>query len=64
MKSVRYTRRASADFDDIADYTARVWGAVQAKKYIAELRGHIQKIASASSSEMSSLPIFLSRRHG
>jgi toxin ParE1/3/4 len=46
MKSVRYTRRASADFDDIADYTARVWGAVQAKKYIAELRGHIQKIAA------------------
>ena len=46
MKALRYSRRASADLEDITDYTARTWGAVQAKKYIHELRIHILQLAA------------------
>lgn len=45
MKSVRYARRANADLEDITDYTARTWGAQQAKKYIQEIRAQIEGIA-------------------
>lgn len=46
MKSVKYARRANADLEDITDYTARTWGAQQAKKYIREIRSQIDGIAS------------------
>lgn len=46
MKSVKYARRANADLEDITDYTARTWGAQQAKKYIREIRSQIEGIAS------------------
>lgn len=46
MKSIRYARRANADLEDIPDYTARTWGADQAKKYIREIRAQISGIAN------------------
>lgn len=45
MQSVRYSRRAKADLEDITDYTARTWGAEQAKTYIRAIRVKIQEIA-------------------
>jgi len=45
MHSVRYSRRANADLEDITDYTARTWGAEQAKTYIRAIRTKIQEIA-------------------
>ena len=45
MLSIKYSRRASADLEDITDYTARTWGAQQAKKYIREIRAKIYDIA-------------------
>ena len=46
MKSIKYARRANADSEDITDYTARIWGAQQAKKYIREIRAQIAGIAN------------------
>lgn len=46
MKSIKYARRANADLEDITDYTARTWGAQQAKKYIREIRAQIAGIAN------------------
>lgn len=45
MISIKYSRRASADLEDITDYTARTWGAQQAKKYIRDIRAKIHDIA-------------------
>lgn len=45
MLSIKYSRRANADLEDITDYTARTWGAQQAKKYIREIKAKIQDIA-------------------
>lgn len=45
MKSIKYTRQANADLEDITDYTARTWGAQQAKKYLQEIRAQITGIA-------------------
>lgn len=46
MKSVKYARRANADLEDITDYSARTWGAQQAKKYIREIRSQIDGLAN------------------
>ncbi len=46
MRSIKYARRANADLEDIADYTARTWGADQAKRYIRDIRLQIERIAS------------------
>ena len=46
MKSIKYARRANADLEDITDYTARTWGAQQAKTYIREIRSQIEGIAA------------------
>ena len=48
MKSIKYARRANADLEGIIDYTARTWGAQQAKKYIQEIRAQITDIASGN----------------
>lgn len=45
MRSVRYSLRANADLEDITDYTARTWGAEQAKTYIRDIRTRIHEIA-------------------
>ena len=44
MKSIKYARQANADLEDITDYTARTWGAQQAKKYIREIRAQVASI--------------------
>lgn len=46
MRSIKYARRANADLEDITDYTARTWGADQAKRYIRDIRTQIERIAS------------------
>ena len=46
MKSIKYARRARADLEDIIDYTARTWGADQAKRYARDIRVQIERIAS------------------
>jgi len=46
MKSIKYARRANADLEGITDYTARTWGAQQAKNYIREIRTQIAAIAN------------------
>lgn len=46
MKSIKYARQANADLEDITDYTARTWGAQQAKKYIREIRAQVASIAN------------------
>lgn len=46
MRSVRYSRRANADLEDITDYTAHTWGAEQAKTYIRAIRAKIHEIAN------------------
>lgn len=46
MKSIKYARRANADLEDITDYTARTWGADQAKRYIRDIRTQIERMAS------------------
>jgi Plasmid stabilization system protein len=46
MKSIKYARRARADLEDIIDYTARTWGADQAKRYTRDIRVQIERIAS------------------
>ena len=48
MKFIKYARRAKADFEEIIDYTAKTWGAKQAKKYIKSIRSKIQSIAEGS----------------
>ncbi|MTJ06064.1 MAG: type II toxin-antitoxin system RelE/ParE family toxin [Sediminimonas qiaohouensis] len=45
MRGVRYSRQASADMEDITEYTAHNWGASQAKKYNADVRAKIHEIA-------------------
>lgn len=45
MKSIKYARRARADLEDIIDYTARTWGADQAKRYTRDIRVQIERIA-------------------
>ena len=46
MKSIKYARRAKTDLEDITDYTARTWGAHQAKKYLQAIRTQIKGIAN------------------
>lgn len=46
MKSIKYARQANADLEDITDYTARTWGAQQAKKYGREIRAQVASIAN------------------
>lgn len=48
MKSIKYARRANADLENITDYTAKTWGAKQAKKYIQSIRLKIRNIAQGS----------------
>ena len=48
MKSIKYAGRANADLEDITEYTAKNWGAKQAKKYIKSIRSKIQSIAEGS----------------
>ena|SRR6056297_3382824 len=50
MKSIKYARLANADLEDITDYTARTWGAPQAKKYIRDIRAKILEIANNEAS--------------
>ncbi len=44
MKSIKYARRAIADLEYITDYTARTWGAAQAKRYNRDVRAKILEI--------------------
>lgn len=46
MKSIKYARRAIADLEYITDYTARTWGAVQAKRYNRDIRAKILEISN------------------
>jgi len=50
MKSIKYTRRAKADLEDITDYTASTWGAGQAKKYNRDIRARILEIVKGEAS--------------
>lgn len=50
IKSVKYARRASADLEDITDYTAQTWGAEQAKNYTKDLRAKIKEIVKGEAS--------------
>lgn len=50
MKSVKYARRAISDLEDITDYTARTWGADQAKAYNKDVRAKISEIVSGEAS--------------
>ena len=50
MKFIKYARRANADLEDITDYTARTWGAAQAKKYNRDIRGKIVELANGEAS--------------
>jgi toxin ParE1/3/4 len=50
MKSVKYARRANADLEGITDYTARTWGAEQAKKYNRDIQAKMQEIAKGEAS--------------
>lgn len=45
MKAIRFARLALRDLDEIADFTGRTWGAVQAKRYIADIREHVAHVA-------------------
>ena len=47
MTSIKYARRANAALEDITDYTARPWGADQAKSYIRHIRVQIERMASS-----------------
>jgi toxin ParE1/3/4 len=48
VAKVRFSRRAEADFDDIAAYTVRTWDAAQADRYLAVLENYCQRIADTS----------------
>jgi Plasmid stabilization system protein len=50
MKTVKYARRAISDLEDITDYTARTWGADQAKAYNKDVRAKISEIVSGKGS--------------
>ena len=50
MRSVKYARRASADLEDITDYTAQTWGAEKAKKYTKDIRAKMEEIVEGEAS--------------
>jgi len=45
MKTIRYAQLALRDLEEIADYSGRMWGAVQARRYIADIRDHVTGVA-------------------
>jgi len=65
MTSIKYARRANADLENITDYTARTWGAAQAKKYNRDIRAKIVEIANGEadiqSLNVSSVGLFKAR---
>lgn len=44
MRSVRYEPQALQDLKDLAGYTRRAWGRVQAKTYARKLAANIAKL--------------------
>jgi toxin ParE1/3/4 len=45
VAKVRYTRRAEADLDDIAEYTIETWNVEQCARYIGDLETCCQRLA-------------------
>ena len=46
MKRAVLSPRAQADIEDIWDYTARLWDADQAERYVSDLRRAIELVAA------------------
>ena len=44
MSQILYSHAALKDLEGIADYTGRMWGSEQAKRYLWEVRGHIRRL--------------------
>jgi len=48
MPGYIFTREAAQDLDGIVDYTRRLWGDAQARRYMAQMRECLGKIAGKS----------------
>jgi plasmid stabilization system protein ParE len=46
MKHAQYSKKSLEDLGNIADYTAKMWGAKQAKVYLKDIRDKIHQIAT------------------
>jgi toxin ParE1/3/4 len=45
VATFRFSNRALADLDSIAEYTARTWDVAQAERYLAQLEAASQRLA-------------------
>ena len=45
MAIIRYSNRAAADLDSVAEYTVRTWGQEQGERYLAQLEAMAQRLA-------------------